>query len=284
VIAMSNSIRPSRAVFAAVLVGFGVISIVYGNSSEIWEPIPSILPGRGLLIYMCGIIEIVTGLGLLLDRTVVKACRILLPFLLLWILFLKLPELFIAPQSMVSWASFGELAAICAGGWCLFAAHSGKWEEQHLRFAVGEHGVAIARMLLIVALPLMGLSHFVYHDVTASLVPKWMHFSIGWTYLTGAASVAAAAALLFGICPRLAANLEAAMIWLITLLVWVPRLIASPTDQGYWTEFVISCAIACGVWLVADTYRTVPWLGVGKVNEPVSLDEPHGPYQQAQPV
>jgi hypothetical protein len=181
-----------------------------------------------------------------------------------------------APQVMVNWESFAELAAMCAGGWCLFAAHSGQWEHRHLRFAVGENGVGIARLLLVVALPLMGLSHFVYHDLTASLVPKWMYFARGLTYLTGAASVAAAAGMLLGIYPRLAANLEAVMIWLITLLVWVPRLVAHPTDQGYWTEFVISCAIAGGVWLVADTYRSVPWLGLGKATRAVSLDPPDG--------
>jgi uncharacterized membrane protein len=281
---MGNSIRSSRAVFAAVLIGFGVISLVYGSSSEIWEPIPTILPGRPALIYLCGLIELATGVGLLMDRYVVSACRILLPFLLLWLVLLKLPELFIAPQSMLSWASFGEMAAICAGGWCLFAAHSGAWEQQHLRFAVGEHGIAIARVLLIIALPLMGLSHFIYHDLTASLVPRWMHFSMGWTYLTGAASIAAAAGMLFGIYPRLAVSLEAAMIWFITLLVWVPRLLSSPTDQGYWTEFIVSCAIAGGVWLVADTYRTVPWLAVGKATQAVSLDEPPATYHHPQAV
>ncbi len=42
---------------------------------------------------------------------------------------------------------------------------------------------------------MIGLSHFVYHDLTASLVPKWMSFPIGWTYLTGAGSLAGAAGL-----------------------------------------------------------------------------------------
>jgi hypothetical protein len=91
-----------------------------------------------------------------------------------------------------------------------------------------------------------------------------MHFPLGWTYLTGAGSLAAAAGMLFGITPRLATNLEAAMLWIITLLVWVPRVAATPKDQANWTEFFISCAIATGVWLVADTYRSVPWLASGK--------------------
>jgi len=108
--------------------------------------------------------------------------------------------------------------------------------------------------------------------LTASLVPKWMHFPLGWTYLTGAGSLAAAAGMLFGVYARLAANLEAAMLWIITLLVWVPRVASGPRDQGDWTEFLISFAIATGTWVVAETYRSVPWLASGKAAHAVSPD------------
>ena len=269
---MGISLRPSHAVFAAVLIGLGLIGLIYGNSAEIWEPIPKTLPGRPVMIYLCALIEIGAGIGLLLRPSVILACRALFPFLLLWLALLKLPGLLQAPKVMVSWESFGEVAATSAGGWCLFAAHAGAWEQRHLKLAVGESGIHAARLLLIAALPMIGLSHFVYHDLTASLVPKWMHFPLGWTYLTGAASLAAAAGMLFGVYPRLAANLEAAMLWIITLLVWVPRVASQPTDQGNWSEFFISCAIAAGAWLVADTYRSVPWLGSGKAARAVSPD------------
>ena len=119
---------------------------------------------------------------------------------------------------------------------------------------------------------MFGLAHFAYADLTASLVPKWMHFPLGWTYLTGGASLAAAAGLLFGIYPRLAVNLEAAMLWSFTLFVWVPRVVSTPKDQGTVTEFFISWTIAAGAWLVADTYRSVPWLARAKAARAISLD------------
>jgi hypothetical protein len=77
--------------------------------------------------------------------------------------------------------------------------------------------------------------------------------------------------MLFGIAPRLAANLESAMLWLFTLLVWVPRVVPLPGDQGIWAEFLISAAIASGAWLVADTYRRAPWLASGKAARRVSV-------------
>jgi uncharacterized membrane protein len=269
---MGMSLRPSRVVFAAVLIGLGVSGFIYGNSAEIWEPIPKALPGRPLIIFLCSVIELGAGIGLLLRPSLTLACRVLLPFLLLWLALLKLPGVLLAPQVMVNWEAVGEIAATSAGAWCLFAAHAGTWEQRHLSFAVLESGIRAARLLLIAALPMIGLSHFVYHDLTASLVPKWMHFPLGWTYLTGAASLAAAAGMLFGVYPRLAANLEAAMLWIITLLVWVPRVASGPREQGNWAEFFISCAIATGAWLVADSYRSVPWLLSGKAARAASFD------------
>ncbi len=254
------------------MIGLAIIGLIYGNAALIWEPIPRTVPGRTVIIYLCAVIELGAGIGLLLRSTVTRACRVLLLFLLLWLALLKLPGLLLAPRVMVNWEAFAEIAATSAGSWCLYASHSGAWEQRHLAFAVGERGVRAARLLLIAALPMIGLSHFVYHDLTASLVPKWMHFPLVWTYFTGAASVAAAAGMLFGIYPRLAASLEAAMLWIITSLVWVPRVASMPRDQENWTELLISCAIAAGAWLVAETYRGAPWLASDRAARGLSDD------------
>lgn len=267
---VDSTIRSSRAAFAAALIGIGILGLIYGNACEIWESIPKSLPGRVLVIYLCSFAALAGGVGLLLRPAVAVSCRVVLAWLLLWLVLLKLPPLLRAPQVTVSWESFAETATLSAGAWCLFAARAGAWARQHLSFAVGTGGIRAGRLLLIAALPMIGLSHFVYHDLTASLVPKWLGFPLGWTYLTGAASIAAAAGMLFAVLPRLAVSLEAAMLWIFTALVWVPRVAATPHDQGDWSEILISAAIASGAWLVADTYRGVPWLACGRAARAVS--------------
>jgi hypothetical protein len=52
----------------------------------------------------------------------------------------------------------------------------------------------------------------------------------------------------------------------------VPRAAGGHGDQGIWSELLISGAIASGAALVADSYRSVRWLGSGKTARAVSFD------------
>jgi uncharacterized membrane protein len=128
-----------------------------------------------------------------------------------------------------------------------------------LRLVTGQRGVRAARVLFALSLPMIGLSHFFYTKQTVELVPSWLPYPNGWAYLTGAASIATCLAILFGIIPRLAARLETAMLWIITLLVWAPAIVSTGGDRLPITALTISAAIACGAWVVADSYRA-PYL------------------------
>jgi hypothetical protein len=68
-------------------------------------------------------------------------------------------------------------------------------------------------------------------------------------------------AILSGVLARLAATLEAAMLVAITVFVWMPGLSPMPVNVGEVTGFLISSAIACGAWIVADSYRGASWRG-----------------------
>jgi uncharacterized membrane protein YphA (DoxX/SURF4 family) len=266
---MITSVRPSRALFAATMIGLGVTGLVNGDFALVWQKIPlNHLPGRTFIAYVCALIELATGIGLLLGRTRVISCRILFVYLILWLVLLKLPVVLMAPQVQESWAGFGEIAIIVAGGWCFFASNSGAWEKKHLKLLVGASGIRAARILLIVSLPMIGLDVLV-HTYTLPPWLRWLPLQADWIYLSGIGSIAACLGMLFGVFPRLAASLEAAMLGMITALFWAPAL---HTGRTATTAFLISTAIACGVWLVADTYRNVPWLECGPASRGVSID------------
>lgn len=265
----TTSIGLGHALLAAVMIGLGIRGIVVGDFASVWQQIPiEHLPAREFFVYGCAIVELATGFGLLLRRAIALSSAILFAYLLLWTVLLKLPAIAYAPQMEATWLGFGEIAVIASGGWVVFATHASAGMRTQRIFAVGANGVRYARLLFAVSLPMIGLSHFIYAKETIAFIPAWLPWHLGWAYLTGAGSIAASFGVLFTVFPRLAATLEAAMLSVITLLVWLPGLVATPSDDS-WTPFLMSAAIACGAWAVADSYRGVRWLAG---NKPTTTD------------
>jgi uncharacterized membrane protein len=267
---MRIPLRLSRIFYAAAMIGLGVIGFVNGGLALVWQYIPA-HPGPALqaIAYACATLELSCGLGLLFPRTVRFALRILFPYMLLWAVAVKLRVVFLLPKEIDSWGTFGEIAIMLVGAWCLFASHAGAWEQRRLGSLTGERGIRWARLLLIVCLPMEGLVHFMGIKDVADFVPAWLPFHVFWAYLTGAGFMAAAAGILFGVLPRLATNLLAFQLACITFLTWGAIL---DTGRTACTAFFISALITAGAWVVADTYRGVPWFASGRVARGVSLD------------
>ena len=247
---MNQVERPARILFALGIAGLGALGFVYGDFASAW---PAWVPGRAALLYAAAAVMMVCGAGLLSTRTAPSALRILLPYLLLWMA-LRIPALVMAPLVEVNWFSVSEVAVLVAGAWVLFAELLTVPDGSKLRFATGGRALRIARVLFALSLLAFGLSHFIYERMTTPLVPAWLPFHGAWAYLTGAAHIAAGLGVLFSIVPRLAATMEAAMLTVFTLLVWIPAIIAAPSKRDNWSEFVISWAIAAGAWVVAGSY------------------------------
>jgi uncharacterized membrane protein len=246
-------LKLDRVFFALGLIGLGVLSLAYGDFALQWQPVPTWLPARTYVAYASGAIMVACGVGLLSPRTAALSSGVLLVYSLLWLLLLKLPSVVMAPLVEVNWLGFGEIAVIVAGALVLVAADRRRRESSRFAFATGANGTRIARILFALALIPIGLSHFVYAPQTTDFVPAWLPFRAGWAYLTGAAHIAAGLGVLFGVVPRLAAMLEAAMIGVFTALVWVPLVARAPTSQLQWTGFLISWTIAAAAWVVAGS-------------------------------
>ena len=238
-----------RPLFAASFIALGIASLVYRNIL-MWQEAPAGGLGpslRTILATVSGVLLVVTGVGLLSARFRRPASRVLFAYLILLGVLREVPPVVMTPLEEMAWLELGMFTVVVVAGWLL----------------TGQEGLRPLRALrpiLGAALIPVGLSHFFYVQITLDLVPAWLPMRLFWVYLVGAGHLAAGLGLLVGLLPRLAALMEAGMLMSFAILVWVPRVIASPGVQFNWTEMLGTCVIGAAMWVAADSLAGMPWL------------------------
>jgi uncharacterized membrane protein len=239
-----------RVLFALSIALLGAFTLFFPGFALSWPMVPKWIAWHDTLATISAAILLAGGILLLVPRTARMSALVLAAFLLLRLLLLAIPPVVAHPLVEVTWESLSESIIAVAGAWTIFSLLP---REGGMRANSGN--VRAGQILFALALPAIGLSHMVYLNQTAPLIPSWLPFHVLLAYFTGAAYIAAGVGILFGVLPRLAATLTAIMVSLFTLLVWVPMVIAAPTSRGDWSEFCVSTAITGAAWAVAESFR-----------------------------
>ena len=256
--------RIGPAVFAATLVALGLLGLIEGGFTVIWQPVFDHLPAAEFLARLCAVVSLACGLGLLWSRSKPLAARVLFFYTLAWLLAFKLPLIVRAPLSEGSYQYCGEMAVIVAATWVLHAWFATDADRRWLGFTTGDRGLRLARGLYGLALIAFGFSHFAYLNLTAPLIPHWLHAPVFWAYFTGAAYLAAGVAILCNVLARLAATLSAVMMGLFLLLIWLPMVAAGHISAFNWGETYATWVLTTAAWVVADSWRRGSWIGSDK--------------------
>ena len=180
-----NELKLGQLLFALTFIGLGIDGLVSGLFAEVWQPVPKWLPLQAGIAYLCALLMLACGVGLLWKSRVTLATRALFIYMLLWVVLLKLPPIVLHPLVEFEWAACGEILVMLAGAWTLFALNAGAADRAKFGFATGRDGIRIARLLLVIALIFVGLEHILYAAPTADFVPAWIPYHLFWAYFVG---------------------------------------------------------------------------------------------------
>jgi len=250
-------LRIVQTLFAIALASVAVLTLSYGDFVPIGQSVAGWLPWRETWVYTSALVLLAASAGLCFWRTALPSALTICVYEAIWTLICAFP-LFSKPLGVGAWYGFCEALAPLIGAWILYAL---------LRWQSGGRVVRVAQILFGLTCIFYGWSHFAFADFTAAMVPAWLPARLAFAYFTGLGHIAAGIGLVIWILPRLAATLEAIMMSLFALLVWVPSFFAQPRPewatppQNQWSELVVNLVLAAAAWLVAVSLRNRPLAG-----------------------
>lgn len=252
-----------RGLLAVSSAGIAVFSLSYVHLES--QSLPAWLPWREAWVYGWALVLLGASSSLCLSRMILPGVLTLGIYYFVSAA-ISVPLIASQPLGIGAWYGFCEPATALAATWILYAVLRRDSPEPHTPI-VGERAVQAAKVLFALTCVFYGLSHFVYADYTASLVPAWLPGRLPLAYLTGIGHAAAGLAIIVGILPGLAATLEAIMMSLFGLMVWVPTFFMQPRPtwamppEKQWTELVATVSLAASAWIIAISMRRTPRQG-----------------------
>ena len=213
------------------------------------QPVPRNLPYRAVLACAAGVFMLVAGAAIQWRRTAAWASLALTVYYGLIVVILMNGRVVRAHSSeFVAYSSAAEQLAIAAAALIVYAATAPSAAALSARLTrLGQVAFALCALLF-------GGAHFVYMNLTAPLVPRWLPPTQEfWAYATGVAFILAGVTILTGVKARVAAILLTAMFACFAVLVHAPMLLADLSNHSVWSENAINLAIMGAAWVVAHS-------------------------------
>lgn len=242
-----------RGLFALASAGLAIWSLWYGHVA--WQSLPAWIPWREAWVYGSALVVLAASAGLCFSRTALASALTIGAYQALSAA-IFVPQIFAKPLGVDAWYPFCEALTSLVGAWVLYALLRWQLRGSGTPMA-GDGAVRVAQVLFGLTCVFYGWSHFAYADYTASMVPAWLPSHLVFAYFTGAGHIAAGVAVIVGVLPGLAATLEAIMMSLFGLLVWVPSFFAQPRPKwatppdSQWSELAVTLVLAASAWIVA---------------------------------
>ena len=235
-------------VYGLGVMAVGMACLAFGNFDS-GQPVPDNFPARTALAYAAGALMVVAAAAVEWPRTVIWGAAALTIYYTLFDVILINGRLLLTDYGVfVTYENIAIQLAIATAGLIIYANNA------RIDPALAARLTRLGRLTFGVCTLVFGGAHFIYMNLTAPLVPKWLPPSQEfWGYATGVAFIAAGVAILTGVLARLAAILLTAMLASFALLVHEPMLLADHSIHMNWTESAENLAVMGAAWVVADS-------------------------------
>jgi uncharacterized membrane protein YphA (DoxX/SURF4 family) len=253
----------SHGLFAIAAASLAILSLSYGDFAPMGQSLPAWIPWRETWVYGSALLVLGASAGVCFSRTALPSVLMIGAYQAVWAV-IGVPPILSQPLSIGAWYGFCEALASLVGAWILYGMLRWQLRGSHMPIA-SERGMRAAQVLFGLTCVFYGSSHFAYADYTASMVPTWLPGRWEVAYLTGFGHLAAGIGIIIGILPRLAATLEAIMMSLFGLLVWVPSFFARPRPewatppQNQWSELVVNLVLVAAACIVVTSLSNRSW-------------------------
>jgi uncharacterized membrane protein len=237
-----------RHVYGLGIIALALVMLAWG-AFDSGQPVPKTLPFYSALVMAASVFLLATGASVEWRRFAAWGAGALAAYYALVVAVVMDGRIvFLHYDNYGAYTGIAEPVALAAGGLIIYAMTA---DIDAARAARLMH---IGQIVFGVCAVFFGIAHFVYMNMTAPLIPKFLPPSQEfWGYATGVFHIAGGLAIIANVWARLAAILLTVMYASFTFMVHLPMVIANHGDHFIWSENAENIALIGVAWVVVDS-------------------------------
>ncbi len=224
-----DKLSPFGRLFYAIPMGvFGTEHFTI--TQQVAGIVPSWMPLHIFWVYLVGTAVIATSLSIILEKHARLAATLFGCMLLLFVILIHIPNLVATHGARLFWVICLRDIAFSGGAFALASRQSKRAPSEG-----PQRLLTLCRFFVGIPAIVFGADHFLYSKFTPGIpmeatTPAWIPIHLFWTYLTGAALIVCGACILVNKKARLAATSLAIVVLLLAVFVYIPIIVANPSD------------------------------------------------------